>query len=81
MAKKTDPSQKIAELMAEAGEEKKAVDINILDIRKFDRVASFFVIMTGESLPQIRAIVQEVERTLIDNKIKGFRIEGKYDSG
>jgi ribosome-associated protein len=81
VAKKTDRAEHLAGLIAEAGEEKKAQDICVLDIRKFNRLAGFFVVMTGESSPQIRAVVQEIERTLHDNNVKGFTIEGKYDSG
>lgn len=52
---------------AEAAESKRAEDIVVLDLRALTVVTDYFVICTGGSRLQIRAIVDGVDGTLADD--------------
>ncbi len=53
--------EELARQAAEFALEKKAGDIKILDLREISDVADFFVICTGESDTQARAISDQIE--------------------
>lgn len=53
----------------------------LLDARKVCRFADYFVICTGESERQIRAIFDEVEHTLKKEGVLPSHREGTVDSG
>ena len=62
MAKRKDDSQKLADLVAKAMEDKKAEDIRILDMRNLpSAVCSFFVISHAKSSTQVQAIADNVD--------------------
>jgi len=58
-----------------------ASDIVLLDTRKVCSFADFFVICTGESERQLRAIYEEVEHSLKNEGIPPIHHEGAVDSG
>jgi ribosome-associated protein len=58
--------------------EKKAKGITIMDVRGLTSVTDFFVLCTGESDVQIKAIVDHVNESLGMDKTKPYHIEG-YD--
>jgi len=53
-------SRKLAFKLGELALSKKAEDIKILDLRKITTIADFFVICTGNSEPQVKAIANEI---------------------
>ena len=59
--------------------DKKAFNISILDLRELgNSVADFFVICTGNSNIQIKAIAESIEKTTwVKNSQKPWRMEGK----
>lgn len=57
-------AETLARLAALAADERKAKDTIILDLRELSPVADFFVLTSGESTPQVRAIADYVERKL-----------------
>jgi len=59
---------------------KKAHDIKLLHVEKQTVIADYFVICTGKSRTQIRALADEVEYKLSHYDIKPIHIEGA-DSG
>lgn len=62
MAKRKDDSQKLADLVAKAMDDKKAEDIRILDMRNLpSAVCSFFVISHAKSSTQVQAIADNVD--------------------
>ena len=65
----------------EAASDKQAVDIVLLDTRTVCSFADYFVICTGESERQVRAIYEEVEHTLKRAGVLAAHHEGKFDSG
>ena len=55
---------------------KKAKDTLILDLRGLAVFADFFVICSGESTTQVRAIAEHIEAEFMKNSIKPLSIEG-----
>jgi len=54
------PEGALAGVIARAADEKKALDVVVLDLRGLADFTDFFVICHGESTPQVRAIVDNV---------------------
>ncbi|MBA7494068.1 Ribosomal silencing factor RsfS [subsurface metagenome] len=64
-----------------AAGDKQAVDILLLDTRKVCSFADYFVLCTGDSDRQIRAIFDEIEHALKREGILPHHCEGTLDSG
>ncbi|HAA90763.1 MAG: Ribosomal silencing factor RsfS [Thermoanaerobacterales bacterium 50_218] len=65
---------------ARAAVDKKANDVIVLDLRGIFPVADYFVICSGNSVPQLKAITREVEERLAEAGVFG-RCEGTPESG
>lgn len=59
--------------------DKKAVDLMVMDLRKVTDVTSFFVLCTGESGPQVKAIADNVLEQAKKSGIDVYNVEG-YES-
>jgi ribosome-associated protein len=59
-----------------AAASKKATGISVLDLRKAAAFTDFFVICTGHSGRQIKAIADAVEETLAGRRLKPAHVEG-----
>jgi len=55
-----DPEESLARLCAEAALDKKAEDVVILDMRGISSFTDFFVIVSGTSEPQLKAIAASI---------------------
>lgn len=53
-------SKQLARKLAKLALSKKALDIKILDLRKLTTITDFFVICTGSSDPQVKAISDSI---------------------
>ena len=72
--------QHLAKRAAQIAEEKKALDIKILDLREMTTMTDYFIICTGEVDDHVKAIVKGIERGLIaEEDFKAYHIEG-YNS-
>lgn len=71
--------EKVAALAADAAEEKKARNVVILDISDISVVCDYFVICSGLSSTQVKAIAENVDEKLEKQGIKKLRIEGFKD--
>ena len=74
-----EPSTKMAKLVIEALEEKKAEDIRIIDISSVSILGDYFIFASGNNRNQIQAMSDEVERLLGKNGFSLKQVEG-YDS-
>lgn len=72
--------KKIAEIAASAAEDKKAFDIEILDVKEITIIADYFVICSGNTDKQVKAIAREVEEKLDESGIYPKQIAGKDDA-
>ncbi len=71
--------EKVAVFAAEAAEDKKAKDVVILDIHDISVVCDYFVICSGLSSTQVKAIAENIETKLEEKGIRKLRIEGFKD--
>lgn len=60
--------KELASIIVKILDDKKATDIEVLDVNKSTTLADFFVICTGTSTTQIKALADEVE----------FRLKNEY---
>jgi ribosome-associated protein len=58
------PAPDLARLAVEAMQNKKALDVTVIDVRKVSEVTDFYVLATGASDLQVRAIVESVQDTI-----------------
>lgn len=68
-----------ARIAAEAGLDRKATDPAILDVREVTSFADAFVVLTGRSDRQVRAIAEAVEEALRQHGEKPLGVEGIDD--
>lgn len=75
-----EESKKLALNIGKIIDEKKGQDIIILDIHQLSSFADYFVIASGTSIRQVKAIADEIEDRLQKNNIFINHKEG-YESG
>ena len=71
-------SREFALIAAQAADEKKAEDVVVLDVSELLVVTDFFVIATGRTNIQVRAIADEVEEQL---RLHGEKAIGREGAG
>ncbi len=74
-----DLSKKMASMAIEALEDKKAEDIQVIDISQVSVLADYFIIASGSNRSQIQALIDNVEEKLGKAGFEPKQIEG-YDS-
>lgn len=73
---KTD-SKSLVELVIEGMKEKKAIDITVMDVSDLTTLTDYFVICSGTSDTQIKAIADSVEEEVLKNtREKPWKKEG-----
>ena len=65
----------------EAAQDRKAVDVVVLDLRPADGFTDYFVIMTGSNTRQIQAISDAIQDGLGSTGIKPAHVEGGDRAG
>jgi ribosome-associated protein len=71
----------MVEYIVNAADDKKAQDITILDLKEVSSVTDYFVICTGSTATQTKAIADNIEEKLEqDHNLRLLRREG-YQSG
>ncbi|HLB12836.1 MAG TPA: ribosome silencing factor [Dehalococcoidia bacterium] len=71
----------IAHRAVQAASDKLATDILMLDLRERCSFADYFVICSGSSERQIKAIQEEVDKALTQDGVALLRREGSTESG
>lgn len=66
----------LAEKVAQLSLEKKAESVKILELKKLTTITDYFVICSGQSDVQVKAIVDHIEDSLRFEKIKIWHREG-----
>ena len=61
---------------ARASLDKKARDVLILELKGLTVIADYFIICSGDSAPQVKAVVEHVEEKLKKRGTKPLKIEG-----
>lgn len=70
------PAQELARRAARLALTKRAEDVTILDLRDLDGVSDFFVLATGHSEVQVRAIADAVDEGLAEEGARPWHVEG-----
>lgn len=78
-AKKPSTAKNIALACAKAAEEKQAGEIVILDMRKLSSISDYFVICSGASDRQVKAIAEGVIDALSPEGTRCYHSEGWRD--
>ena len=74
-------SYDVAKVAATAAEDKKAKDTVILKLNNLTLIADYFVITSGDSEPQLKAITNFIIKKLKESEIKLLHFEGKPETG
>lgn len=70
-------SRTLARRIASFAVGKKASEVVLLDLRKYDAPADFFVLCTAESSPQVKAIADEIEERTERLGVRLWHSEGR----
>ena len=71
------PASQLLRAAAEAAASKKALDMVGLDLSGLSGVADYFLICSGSSEPQVKAIAEAVEDQLRERGAKPWHVEGR----
>ena len=70
----------LAEKIAQILEDRKAHDVKMMEVKEVTTVADYFVIASGNSNLQVRALCDIVEEELVKLDIRPKHIEGRDDA-
>lgn len=76
MSAEVDPLNKLLLRAARAAQDKKAVDLTVLDLKGVASFTDYFLICSGTSSRQIQAISDEIELQLGRSGLRPLHIEG-----
>ena len=71
-------SKELVKKIVKALDDKKAIQIEVIDIQELSQIADYFVVCTGSSTTQVKALADEVEFQLgseIEHEV-GYHKEG-----
>ena len=77
----TDPTLEIVKKCWQALDDKKAEDISVIDVRGKSPITNYFIIATATSEPHLRALANELEKTLKELNIKSVGRDYNTSSG
>lgn len=70
--------KEMAAIACNALEDKKAVDIKVIDIEKVSNIADYFIIASGTNINQVQAMADNVEEALGRAGCDAKQIEGYH---
>ena len=74
-------SETLARKIAEAADERKAEDIVLLNVAELSYLADYFVIVTGFSKAQLKAISDSIEKKIAEDvQVYPLRTSGKVEA-
>ena len=71
------PAPELLRVAAAAAASKKAIDVVGLDLSELQGVADYFLICSGSSEPQVKAIAEAVEEKLAECDTRPWHVEGR----
>ena len=69
-------SKKIIDRIVELIFSKKGYNVKILDLRKLTTITDYFIICTGDSDTQVKAIADEVDKQMREEGVRSWHTEG-----
>lgn len=73
-------TEKMLKIITESADNRGGADIQVLDIRKNTTIADYFVIVSGNSTPQLNAIAEEIEDNMAKEGYETYHNEGNGQS-
>lgn len=73
-------SAKMAQIVYKALDEKKGEDIKVIEISEISIMADYFIIANGTSMPQVQAMVRNVQEKMNQSDFEVKRVEGNRNS-
>ena len=67
--------------ICEALEEKKGMDMSVLDLRELAGVTDYFVIVSGTSAPHLKALSQGVQKALKAQGVQAYKRSDDHEAG
>ena len=68
------------ELVARSALAKKAGDVVLLDLRKLSSICDYFIIASGDSITQVGAIADNIEKELAGHNCRPWHVEGRREA-
>ncbi|MBU5670132.1 ribosome silencing factor [Peptoniphilus sp. MSJ-1] len=68
------------DIIVESCENKKGIDIKVLDIKEMSSIADYFVIVSGNSSTQVDALAKEIDEKMYEKGENVENTEGKNSS-
>lgn len=78
---KADPVRHLLRLLVQALDDKKAGDLQVLDVSALSSITDYLVLATGTSEPHLRALRIELERVLDGEKARILGVDTSKGSG
>jgi ribosome-associated protein len=75
------PALELVKLCCRALEEKKAIDLRVLDVSEQSSITDYLVLATGNSEPHLRALRVELEKAIDSSQTRILGMEVSQDSG
>src|SRR3990172_4749908 len=75
-AASSEPPNDTLRRAVEAADERKAIDLRVLDLRSVSDFTDYFLIATGTSQRQVQAIAEAVEEALARQGVAAHHVEG-----
>jgi ribosome-associated protein len=80
-AAQADPVRRLLHLLVKALDDKKAGDLQVLDVSALSSITDYLVLATGTSEPHLRALRIELERVLDTEKARILGVDTSKGSG
>lgn len=74
-------SKELAKIAVSALEDKKAEDLRVIDVSNVSIMTDYFIIGSGSSQTQVKALANNVEEKLREVKVHPRQIEGYQSAG
>ena len=75
-AASSDPPNDILRRAVEAADQRKAIELRVLDLRSVCDFTDYFLIASGSSQRQVQAIAAGIEEALTNQGVKAHHVEG-----
>jgi len=73
--------KELLDVIVNALEDKKGMDVSVLDVSKISSIADYFIIAGASNVNQMNALVDSVEEALYKEGVRPAHIEGGEKSG
>ncbi len=73
-------SYRMAECIVKAVDEKKGLDVIIIELEGISPIADYFIVATGQTDRHVKAIIDGVKKVAAEEELKLYSLEGEKTS-